>query len=51
MHSYYDIDTSVADALESGDKAAARRAVYENSEVLSRRDKEQLLATIERHPD
>jgi hypothetical protein len=51
VQSYYDVDTYVADALEAGDKVAARKAVYENSEVLSRRDKEQLLATIERHPD
>lgn len=50
MQSYYDVDNSVSEALETGDKTAARRAVYENAEILSRKDKQTLLATIERHP-
>jgi hypothetical protein len=51
LQSYYDVDNSVAEALEAGDKRTARRMVYENRDVLSRRDKENLLDTIERHPD
>lgn len=51
MQSYYDVDNSVAEALEVGDKQTARMMVYENREVLSRRDKESLLDTIDRHPD
>lgn len=47
MRSYYDVDAAVCDSVEQGDFESARRCVFDDEGVLSRKDKERLLGYIE----